>query len=210
MSAARVLVADDHALVRDSLKLLLESQGFVVVAEAADGAEAVRLAVETQPDVALLDLAMPALNGIEATRQIRQVSPSTRTVVLTMHHEDQYVLEARRAGAAGYVLKTRAAAVLVEAIRSAQHGGSSHSAAGARSAATTSTEPQPLVDRLSPRERQVLLLIAEGRSTREIAALLGLSVKTVESHRTRIGQKLKLQSTAELVRYAIRCGLVQA
>jgi DNA-binding NarL/FixJ family response regulator len=207
----RILLADDHALVRDSLKALLEGAGFDVVAEASDGAEAVRLAFQFRPDIALLDLSMPVLNGIDAAKQIAEASPSTRTILLTMHNEDRYVLEGLRAGAAGYVLKTRAATALVEAIQNVQNGdvhlstGTSRSALGRLLASA-----EPAADVLSARERQALQLIAEGKNTKEIAGMLGLSVKTVESHRARIAQKLNLHTTAELVRYAIRRGLVQA
>ncbi len=205
----QILLADDHLIVRQSLKALLEREGFKVVGEASDGHEAVRLAQSLRPDVAVLDLAMPLLNGLDAAQRIIHTSPRTKTILLTMHSEDQYVLEAVRGGIAGYVLKTQAAAELVQAIQQVARGllylspGISRTVVQAY-LAKTELPPDPL----TPREREVLQLIAEGKTTKEIAALLGLSVKTVESHRTRLMSKLDLHETASLVRYAIRRGLI--
>ena len=206
----RVVLADNHALVRQGLRALLEAEGLQVVGEAADGLEAVRLAESLHPDVALLDVGMPLLNGIDAAREIQRVSRSTRTTLLTRHDEDQYVTEALRAGVKGYVLKRQAATDLVAAIRQACRNevylspGISRAVVSAyRAREEVSTEP------LTPRERQVLQLVGEGKSTKDVAALLGISVKTAESHRTRLMRKLDIHETASLVRYAIRRGLVQ-
>jgi two-component system response regulator NreC len=209
--ALRVLLADDHQLVCESLKALLEREGFQVVGTAQNGREAVELARELHPEVAILDLAMPVLNGIDAARAILQDSPSTNTVVLTMHSQSQYILEALRVGVRGYVLKSQAAADLAQAIREVSRGMTYVSPAISRAVveayvAKSDTPPDPL----TPRERQVLQLIAEGKRTKTIAALLGVSVKTAESHRARIMEKLEIHDTAGLVRYAIRRGLVQA
>lgn len=205
-----ILLADDHAVVRQGLRALLEREGFPVVGEAGDGSEAVRLAETLRPDVAVLDLSMPQLNGVEATRQILKASPKTRTVLLTMHAEEQYVLPALQAGIAGYVLKTRAAADLLEAIREVSQSRTylSPGVAGAVARAYCDRTAPP-ADPLTPRERQVLQLVAEGKSTKQAAAILGISVKTADSHRTRLMEKLDIHDTAGLVRYAIRRGLIQ-
>ena len=201
----QVLLADDHLIVRQGLKALLEREGIKVVGEAADGHEAVRLAQALRPDVAVLDLAMPLLNGLDTAREILRISSRTRTILLTMHPEDHYIFEALRAGIEGYVLKTQAAEDLVRAIREVFRGMIYLSPGVSRAVvqaylAKTDLPPDPL----APRERQVLQLIAEGKTTKEIAVFLGLSVKTAESYRTRIMQKLDIHETAGLVRYAIR------
>jgi len=206
-----ILLADDHPIVRQGLKVLLEREGFTVVGEASDGREAVRLAQELCPDIALLDLNMPMLNGIDAGGAILQTSPKTKIVLLTMHAEDHYVLEALRAGIKGYVLKTKAAEELVQAIQEVSRGklyltpGVSEAVVQAYLA--KSELPPEL---LSLREREVLQLIAEGKTTKEVAVVLGISAKTADSHRTRIMAKLNIHETASLVRYAIRRGLIQA
>jgi len=208
-----ILLADDHPIVRQGLKLLLEREGFAVVGEASDGREAVRLAQDLCPDIALLDLTMPLLNGIDAGRAILQTSPKTKIVLLTMHAEDHHVLEALRAGFKGYVLKTKASEELVQAIREVSRGnlyltpGVSEAVVQAY-LAKTEVPPEPL----SRREREVLQLVAEGKTTKEVGVVgvvLGISTKTAESHRTRIMAKLNIHETASLVRYAIRRGLVQ-
>jgi two-component system response regulator NreC len=206
----RVLLADDHQIVRQGLRALLEREGFTVVGEAADGREAVRLAQDLHPDVVVLDLAMPSLNGVDAAREILQASPRTKAILLTMHTEDQYVLPALRAGISGYVLKTKAAADLIQAISEVSRG-MTYLSPGVSGVvvqaylAKTDLPPDPL----SSREREVLQLIAEGRTTKEVAALLGVSVSTAESHRSRIMEKLDIHETASLVRYAIRKGLIE-
>jgi len=204
------LLADDHLIVRQGLKVLLEREGFNVVGEACDGREAVRLAQELCPDIALLDLSMPLLNGVDAGRAILQASPKTKIVLLTMHTENHHVLDALRAGIKGYVLKTKAAEELVQAIQEVSLGklyltpGVSEVVVQAY-LAKSDMPPEPL----SLREREVLQLIAEGKTTKEVAVVLGISVKTAESHRTRMMEKLNVHETASLVRYAIKRGLVQ-
>jgi len=206
----RILLADDHQIVRQGLRALLEQEGFKVVGEAADGHQATRLAQESLPDVAVLDLAMPLMNGIGAAKAISQASPQTKVVVLTMHTEAQYVLEALRAGIRGYVLKSRAASELVQAIREVSRNSTflSSDISDTVVDAFLNKVDAPS-DTLSPRELQVLQLVAEGKTTKEVASLLNISVKTAESHRTRIMEKLDIHETASLVRYAIRRGLVQ-
>jgi DNA-binding NarL/FixJ family response regulator len=206
--AIRVLLADDHGIVREALKLLLEREGFQVQGEAVDGRQAVRLARDLQPDVAVLDLVMPLLNGLDAAREIRWVSPRTRTILLTARTDDRSVLEALQAGVKGCVLKSHEAAELIRAIREVSRGGLYLDPAVSKTVvAAYLQETGPPKDPLSPRERQVLQLIAEGKKTREVAELLCVSVKTAESHRARIMRKLDIRETAGLVRYAIRQGL---
>lgn len=205
-----VLVADDHQLVRQGLKALLEREGFKVVGEASNGQEALKLAETLHPEVAVLDLAMPILNGIDTAREIQRVSNKTKTIVLSMHTESRYILESLRAGAKGFVMKTHAADDLVRAIREAARGGtylSPEVSEAVVQAYQNNTEVPP--DPLSPRERQVLQLIAEGKTTKEVATALDISVKTAETYRTRIMEKLNIHETASLVRYAVRRGVVQ-
>ena len=206
----RILMADDHQIFRQGLRGLLERDGLQVVGEAADGRQAVRLARELSPDVAVLDLGMPLLNGVEAAREILRQLPQTRVILLTMYQEDAYVLEALRAGIRGYVLKAQAAADLVNAIHQVMQGAMylspGISAAVVNAYVTRSEAP---FDPLTSRERQVLQLVAEGKSTKEVARVLGLSVKTAESHRSRLMRKLDIHETAGLVRYAIRRGVIK-
>jgi len=207
------LLADDHVIVRDGLKNLLLREGFDVIAEASDGHEAVRLAKELCPAIAVLDIFMPLLNGLDAARQINKICPQTKTILLTMHNEDQYVLEALKAGVRGYVLKTQASQDLVKAIREVSQGSIylSPTVTGAvvkaymEQGELPSTPSAPL----TPREREVLQLVAEGKSTKEVAEILKVEVKTAETHRTNIMKKLDIHDTAGLVRYAIRHGLIQ-
>lgn len=206
----RILLADDHLIVRQGLKSLLEKEGFQVVAEASDGQEAIQMAQQHHPDVAVLDLAMPLLNGIDAAKEILHSNPRTKAILLTMHSEDHYILDALKAGISGYLLKTKAAEDLVQAIKEVNRGMIYLSPGVSRTVVQaylgkTELSPEPL----TPRERQVLQLIAEGKTTKECAALLGVSVKTAETHRTRIMEKLDIHETAGLVRYAIRRGLIQ-
>ncbi len=210
MRPIRVVLADDHALVRHGLRALLEREGFKVVGEASDGLEVARAVPALQPDIAIIDISMPLLNGLGAAHELRKSSPRTKIVVLTQHDEDQYVAESIRAGVRGYVLKKQVATDLIEALRQV-HRGSIYLSPGISSAIVEAylSEREPRADPLTSRERQVLQLIGEGKSTKQLAALLGISTKTAESHRARLMQKLEIHETASLVRYAIRRGLVQ-
>jgi DNA-binding NarL/FixJ family response regulator len=215
----RVLLADDHTIVRQGVRLCLEAMGDIeVVAEAEDGQIAVQLANQLRPDVAVVDLTMPRLNGVEAIRQIRRDLPDTEVVVLSVHDSEPYVVQALRAGAAGYVLKRNAATELAAAIRAAHDGQAYLHPSIARrviddylsrihASEDSASEPH---ERLTPREREVLQLAAEGHSTRAIAGLLCLSNKTVEHHRASLMTKLGLHGQTELVKYAIRSGLVES
>ena len=210
-SGFRVLLADDHALFRQGVRALLQLDGYDVVGEAGDGTELVRLARELRPDVAVVDVSMPLMNGVDAARELRSAAPDTKTLLLTMHAERQLVLRALEAGARGYVLKSQSAEDLEQAIDAVARGESylSPAVSGAVvDAALGKTGDAP--DPLTPRERQVLQLIAEGQTTRSMAGLLGVSVKTAETHRTRLMKKLEIHETAGLVRYAIRNGLATA
>lgn len=208
--AIQVILADDHLIVREGLKSLLEREGFQVVGEASDGHEAVRIAQSLHPDVAVLDFAMPLLNGIDAAREIHKVSPSTKIIVLTMYNENRYVFEALRAGVKGYVLKSQAAEDLARAIQEVSRD-SVYLSPGISSSVVEAFLMKHNIPQepLSARERQVLQLVAEGKSTKEVAAILGVSVKTAESHRFNLMRKLDIHETVSLVRYAIREGLIQ-
>ncbi len=193
-----------------SLRTILEREKLEVVGEATDGRQAVQLAEKHRPDVAVLDLAMPVLNGLSAAREIEKASPNTKMIILTSYPDEQYVLDALRAGVTGYVLKTRASADLVKAIREVARGSLYLSEGVSRDALRSylANEEKPS-DSLSGREREVLQMIAEGKSTKEIAAALSLSAKTIETHRSRLMTKLDIHETAGLVRYAIRKGFIQ-
>jgi DNA-binding NarL/FixJ family response regulator len=205
-----VVLADDHALVRQGIRMLLEREKFEILGEAGDGAEAVRLAEQFHPDVAVLDLSMPKMSGITAAEQIKKVSPRTKNILLTMYTEEHHILQALRAGVNGCVVKTQAAEQLILAIREICAGGVylSPSVSGAVVQAYLNKIDLPY-DPLTDRERQVLQLVAEGKRTKEIALLLGVTAKTAETHRVKVMEKLDIHSTAGLVRYAIRRGLVQ-
>jgi two-component system, NarL family, response regulator NreC len=205
-----ILLADDHNIVRQGIRAILEKENLEVVAEATDGRDAVAKAEKVHPDVAVLDIAMPLLNGVDAAREIMRISPGTRTILLTVHEENQYVVEALRAGVTGYIVKTKAAEDLVKAIREVSRGAVYLSPGISREAVMAYLDGKDIPnDRLSPREREVLQLVAEGKTTKEVATVLGISVKTAESHRTRIMEKLDIHETATLVRYAIRQGVIQ-
>jgi DNA-binding NarL/FixJ family response regulator len=205
-----VLLADDHPVFRQGLRALLERERFEVVGEASDGLEAITMAERLQPNVVVIDLAMPALNGIDAAREIVKRAPRAKTILLTMYTEEHHVLEALRAGVKGCVSKSQAAEHLLQAIKDVWGGGvylSPH-VSGAVVQAYLAKTDMPY-EPLTPRERQVLQLIAEGKTTKETASVLDVSVKTAETHRTNLMEKLDIHSTAGLVRYAIRRGLLQ-
>ena len=216
MSPVRILLADDHTIVRQGLrKVLEESDDCEVVAEAGDGREAVRQAEQLKPDVAIVDITMPLLNGIEATRQILKRSPSTRVLVLTMHSDEAYVNQILQAGATGYLLKDSADVDLMKAVEAVSRGKSFFSPQIARlmpDEVLRRPGERGISDRyelLSDREREIFQLIAEGNANKEIAALLSISPSTVETHRARIMEKLDLHSAAEIVLYAVRRGVIR-
>lgn len=211
MKKTRILLADDHGVVRKGLRFLLESEpDFEVVGEAADGRQAVDLAAELEPDVVVMDIAMPRLNGIDATGQIVRRSPKAGVIILSMHSDEEYLVRALSAGAKGYLLKDSAEADLVRAIRSASEGKPFFSPAIAKTLLEDylrRLQQRGLDDSyelLSDREKEVLHLLAEGKTNKEVATLLDLSPYTVETHRNRLMQKLNLHNTAEIVLYAVR------
>jgi len=211
----RILLADDHNVMRRGLRLLLESQdGFSVVAEAADGRQAVEQAVATKPDVVVLDIAMPHLSGTEAAQRITEELPSTAIVILSMHSDEGYVLRALKAGAKGYLLKDSAEGDLIEAIKAVGQGKAFFSPEVSRMLVEDYVREikargtQDSYELLTAREREVLHLLAEGKSNKEIAGLLNLSPYTVETHRRNLQEKLNLHSLAELILYAVRKGLI--
>jgi two-component system response regulator NreC len=206
----RIVLADDHVLVRQGLRSLLEREGLLVVGEAADGREAVRQVQALRPDVVIMDITMPILNGLDAAREISKSFPKTKTILLTQHEEDVYVSGALEAGVRGYVLKNQVASDLLHAIHCVSSG-QVYLSPGVSQAVVSAYKARPgkSPDPLTLRERQVLQLIAEGKSTKDIAAILFISVKTAESHRSRLMQKLGIHEIATLVRYAIRAGLVR-
>ncbi|HYT83234.1 MAG TPA: response regulator transcription factor [Gemmatimonadales bacterium] len=205
----RVLLADDHDVVRQALKALLEQHGFDVVGDAADGRTAVELASALRPDVAVLDVAMPILNGVDAAQEIARASPSTRVILLTALTDAHFVSPALRAGVRGFVTKKQDIEDLDRAIQEVSKGGF-YVSPGVSQAVIDAVKGAPPdgAPRLSRRERQVVQLVAEGKSTKQIAELLTISVKTAEFHRGRIMKKLNIHDTAGLVRYAIREGLI--
>jgi two-component system response regulator NreC len=206
----RVILADDHHLVRQGLRLVLEKEQIEVLGEASDGLEAIRLIQELLPDIAVLDLDMPGLDGLAVLREAVRLSLQTRAIILTRHMEEPYAVEALRIGARGYVLKTQASTDLVAAIRHVDRGevylSPKISKAVVRAYLNNTEGPN---GQLSVRERQVLQLVGEGHSTKKIAALLGISAKTADTHRTKLMEKLDIHQTAGLVRYAIRNGLLE-
>jgi DNA-binding NarL/FixJ family response regulator len=209
--AVTVVLADDHPVVLAGIRALLEREKFKIVGEATDGRELVRLAEAFRPDVAVLDLSMPSMNGITAVGEIRKVSPRTLNILLTMYTDEHRILEALRAGVKGCVLKTEAAEHLFLAFREVCAGGVylSPSVSGVVVQAYLAKR-ELRTDPLTDRERQVLQLVAEGNTTKQIGVLLGITSKTAETHRVKIMGKLDIHSTAGLVRYAIRHGIVQA
>lgn len=209
----RVLIADDHTMVRESLVKVLEAGGDVeVVAQAADGIEAVEKAELTRPDIVVTDLSMPRLGGLEVVRRLREKLPATRVLVLTMHQEDEYVLQAVRAGASGYLVKDSASSELLAAVRSLHAGRGYFGPQASKALAEQMQHPErggeDPYGRLTTREREVFHLVAEGLTTKEVARKLEISVKTAENHRSRVLDKLDMRNSAELVRYALRKGLL--
>jgi DNA-binding NarL/FixJ family response regulator len=207
----RILIADDHGIVRSGLRLLLERQPDIeVVAEAADGAEAREMAVRERPDLAILDVKMPKLTGLQATREIKKQAPEVAVLILSMHDDERYLFEALKAGASGYVLKTQADADLVAAIRAVQRGEPFLTPAAQqvliRDVLERGTDRD---EELTPREEEIVKLVAEAHTTRQIAEILHLSEKTVENHRANAMRKLGMRDRVELVRYAIRRGLIE-
>ena len=207
----RILIADDHGIVRSGLRLLLDRQpDMEVVAEAADGAEAVELALRERPDLCILDVGMPRLTGLQATREIKAQAPEMTVLILSMHRDDRYLFEALKAGASGYVLKAEADQDLVEASRAVGRGEPFLTNAAERSLVRDWMENgSGPSEPLTPREREVLKLIAEAHTNAQIAETLHLSGKTVESHRANLLRKLGMRDRVELVRYAIRRGLIE-
>jgi DNA-binding NarL/FixJ family response regulator len=210
MKRTRILLVDDHAVVRQGFKMILDAQSDMeIVGEAANGREAVELAAQLNPDIVVMDVAMPELNGIEATRRVIASDPHVRVIALSMHKDSVYVREILRAGARGYLLKDSGADDLVKAIR-AVAGGESYLSPAVSNAVLDDyrkhvTNP---IDLLTSREREVLQMLAEGKTNKEIAVVLNLSVYTVDAHRGRIMEKLNLHSINELVRFALRNGLI--
>lgn len=218
MATFRILVADDHEVVRKGLAALLQSQpDWQVCGEAADGREAVDKAQQLKPDVVILDIGMPSLNGLEATRQILKTNPQARVLILTLHDSDQVVREVLNAGARGFLLKSDAARDLVAAVEALRRDKTYFTSKVATMVLEgylkggTPGQPIPTPggrNRLTPREREIVQLLAEGKSTKEVAVALGLSVKTAETHRSNIMRKLQLHSVSDLVLYAVRNNIV--
>lgn len=219
LAPMRVLLADDHTLVRAGIRGLVAAiPGVEIVAEAADGQEALRLILETSPDVALVDVSMPGLNGLDLAARVAREAPRTRVAILSMHGTPGHVAQALRAGVKGYVLKDAAAEELPLLLRAVMRGETYLSPAISKHVVDAyldrdgtvrlSAPEAPATDGLTPRQREILQLVAEGKSTKEVASLLNLSVKTVEAHRSQIMSRLEIHDLASLVRYAIRTGLV--
>jgi RNA polymerase sigma factor (sigma-70 family) len=211
----RVLLADDHAVLRDGIHALLEDETDIqVVGEAEDGRSAVEQARQLEPDVVIMDIGMPLLNGLEATRQIKRDNPGIQVLILTMHENPEYVAQVLSAGGSGYVLKKAAGKELVQAIRDVARGEAQFSPSVARTLAQLylqsldSDAVRDPYDDLTPREREVLQLVAEGHSNQQVAEELGLSVKTVKTHRLHLMQKLDLHDRADLIRYAYQKGIL--
>jgi len=215
METIRILLADDHTVVRDGLRALVEKQpDMAVVGEAADGRDTIRLAEEQSPDVIIMDIAMPNMNGIEATRRITASNPQTAVLILSMHQDESYVLRSLKAGAKGYLLKESVRGDIIEAIRAVAHGRSFLTRKVSRILQEDYVREmerrglEDSYDLLTGREREILQLVAEGRTNKEVATMLNISLTTVETHRTHILQKLNLHSIPELILYAVRKGII--
>jgi DNA-binding NarL/FixJ family response regulator len=216
MGSLRILIADDHDLIRRGLKALLEPRGWTICAEAHTGREAVEQATELTPEIALLDITMPELNGIEAARKIRKASPNTEILILSVHYSDQLVRDVVGAGVRGYIVKSDSDRDLVAAVEAlAKHRpfftplATEAMLTGLNSASSGLEKPEPTEDRLTSREREILQLLSEGKSSKEVASVLDLSVKTAETHRSNIMRKLKIHNVTELVRYAVRNRIIE-
>ena len=217
MRTLRILIADDHGLVRQGARTLLSQHGWKVVGEAANGREAVEKATKLKPDVAIVDIGMPELDGVEVTRQIRKAAPDTKVLVLTMHESDQMVHRALDAGAFGYLLKSDLTDCLAKAVKAVSEGKrfltpkvSEIVLEGFLKTGSPHQQEERAGTRTTPREIEIIRLLAEGKTNKEIAALLGITVSTVETHRSHIMLKLGLHSLAELIRYAMRHGIISA
>ena len=215
MTKTRVLLAEDHTIVRKGLCALLDAEPSIeVIGEAQDGREALLKAEQLHPDIVLMDISMPGLNGLEATRQIKKRFPEVKVLILTVHSDEEYIRQILRAGASGYLVKQAAPNELISAIEAIQRGESYLSPSVSKKVVqeyvqhAAGAAEEDSYERLTDREREVLQLIAEGNSTRDIAELLHLSVKTAETHRARLMRKLDIHSTAELTQYAIRKGVI--
>jgi two-component system response regulator NreC len=216
MAQIRIVLADDHTIIRSGLRLLLEQQtDFKVVAEAEDGRQAVQLVAKHRPDVVILDIGMPQLNGIEATRQIVAQEGHPNVVILSMHSDESYVLRSLKAGARAYILKNAAEADLIRAVRAVSEGKSFFSPVISKMLLedyvrqVREKEVEDSYDLLTPREREILQLLAEGKTNKEAASVLGVSPHTIETHRGNILEKLNLHSVPELILYAVRKGIIQ-
>jgi len=215
MNKIRILLVDDHTILRDGLRSLLESESDLkVIGEAEDGRQAVTLACQQEPDVVLMDIAMPLLNGLEATRQIKRQCPKVKVLILSMYDNEEYIRQALEAGAMGYILKDAAARELISAIRDVHRGEAVLSPAVTRLVIEDylrwgGIRPVEDAEGLSPREREVLQLIAEGHTNKQIAEILNISIKTVQAHRTSLMQKLDLHDRGELIKYAIQKKIIE-
>ncbi len=210
--STKVVLADDHLVVRQAIKALLEREGeCTVIGEATDGCEAVRLARQLQPDAVILEIYLPLMNGLEAAREVRAVSPNSFALLFTREEKDQYISEAFEAGIRGYVFKSQSGSELLQAIREVVRGSfyvNPRISKAVVGACLSKTEP--VKDPLTPREHQVLRLAAEGKTSKDIANILGLSARTAQSHRARIMTKLEIRNTPGLVRYAVQQGMIEA
>lgn len=215
MEKIRILLADDHTILRDGIRALLDDEpNMILVGEAEDGRTAVKLACELKPDVVIMDIGMPLLNGLEATRQIKRQLPGTEVLILTMHDNEEYIRQVLAAGAMGYILKDAAARELINAIKTVQRGEAVLSTAITRLVIEDylrwgDVQPADDSSNLTPREREVLQLIAEGNTNKQIAEILSLSIKTIQSHRANLMNKLDLHDRGELIKYAIQKKIIE-